>query len=188
MNKKDILQIISAVAIGFLISGVILIINRSQPKTVMTLHPPPTPKPIMVYISGNVLQPDLYALPKGSRLNDLIQAAGGLIDAAEDPSLNLAAILYDGQHVIITAPGSASQSVGISPADVNDHKVNINEADSLALMDLPGIGSTKAEAIVQYRQTKGPFEEIEDILNVPGIGDYTFQQIKDLITINQIYN
>jgi competence protein ComEA len=189
MNKKDILHTISAVAIGLIMAGLILIINRSQPKTVLTINPPPTPKPIHVYISGEVNQPDLYALPKGSRLNDLIQAAGGLKNAAHDPALNLAAILYDGQHVIIVAPDAKSLDAPIPVFPVSEQlKLNINEADREALCDLPGIGNTKAEAIIQYRQTNGPFEEIEDILNVPGIGEYTFEQIKDLICLNQIYN
>ena len=78
MSKKDVLQIVTSIAIGFLLSGLILIINRSQPKTVMVLNPPPTAPPIMVFISGEVENPDVYALPKGSRLIDLINAAGGL--------------------------------------------------------------------------------------------------------------
>ncbi len=188
MKKKDILQTITAVAFGFILSGLILIINRSQPKTILTLNPAPTPKPIMVFISGEVQHPDLYTLPKGSRLNDLINAAGGLKSADPDPSLNLAAILYDGQHVMIKAAGTDNQLVNSTSVIAETQPVNINEAASDQLITLPGIGPTKADAIVQYRLSNGPFEKIEDILNVPGIGESTFQQIKDLITINQIYN
>jgi competence protein ComEA len=67
-------------------------------------------------------------------------------------------------------------------------KVNINDADSNLLVTLPGIGPSKAEDIIKYREEFGFFDEIEDILNVPGIGEYTFNQIKDLITTNQIQN
>ncbi len=186
MNKKDIFQTIIAVAIGFLISGLILLINRAQPKTVMELNPPPTPRPIMVFISGEVQSPNVYALPKGSRLNDLIKAAGGFTDLTKTPTINLAAILYDGQHVVIKSPDLISDGIGSTPAELINQKVNINEASAEELTDLPGIGATKADAIVQYRLTKGPFEEIKDILNVPGIGDYTFELIKDLITTNQL--
>ncbi len=153
----------------------------------MILNPPPTPKPIMVFISGEVQNPDVYTLPKGSRLIDLINAAGGLKDITEPHALNLAAILYDGQHVVIQSPDSISQINETNQTEINDSKINVNEATSEELTELPGIGSTKADAIVHYRQTNGPFEEIEDILNVPGIGEYTFELIKELITINQIY-
>ncbi|MAT44517.1 MAG: hypothetical protein CL609_19455 [Anaerolineaceae bacterium] len=187
MSKKDILQIITSVAIGFLLSGLILIINRSQPKTIMVLNPPPTAPPIMVFISGEVENPDVYALPKGSRLIDLINAAGGLKNLHESPNMNLAAILYDGQHVIIQPQNTHLTVNETNLASESEIKININEATTEELTELPGIGSTKADAIVQYRLTNGPFDEIEDILNVPGIGEYTFELIKDLITINQIY-
>jgi competence protein ComEA len=104
-----------------------------------------------------------------------ILAAGGFVSGAEPESINLAALLEDGQQ--ITVPGI------IDTSHINAGRVNINIASALELDALPGIGPTTAQAIVDYRLLHGPFEFIQDIQKVPGIGPATFERIKDFITV-----
>ncbi len=168
---------------GFLIGGLIFLISAPPKGNSISLSPPPTQVPIKVYITGGIKNPGTYELEKESRLSELIEKAGGLTDPNTE-GYNLASKLYDGQHINI-------QELSEIPSKTNNLdsvKVNINDADINLLTSLPGIGPTKAEDIIQYREEFGFFEEIEDILNVPGIGEFTFNQIKDLITTNQINN
>ncbi len=146
----------------------------------------PTPKPLRVYISGAVQTPDVYTLPTDSIVKDALLAAGGPTDDADLDRINLAAAVHDGQHVYVPHKGetdlpqdicSNAPTNGATPA-----KININTADVTTLDTLPGIGPTIAQRIITYRQTNGPFARIEDIMQVPGIGESTFARIRDLIT------
>ncbi len=182
MDAKKYFGIAYGILIGLIMAALILLINKPRSSDSITLVPPPEPIPIKVNITGAVIKPGVYELKKGSRLNDLLELAGGV--TIDDLTFyNLAAELYDGQHVHIE-----SQPLIENKSPLIDRKVNINEADIQILMSLPGIGETKAAEIIKYRDENGFFEEIEDILNVPGIGDYTFRLIKDLIATNQIFD
>ncbi|OJX41441.1 MAG: hypothetical protein BGO78_01545 [Chloroflexi bacterium 44-23] len=181
MEIKRLFEIAFGILIGLIIAALILLINRPTNGDSIILLPPPSPKPIIVNISGAVTNPGVYELEKGSRLNDLLQLAGGA-NVGDLSNYNLAAELYDGQHIHIE--NSSESDLKSSTIDI---KVNINEADKETLMSLPGIGETKALEIIKYRDENGFYEEIKDILNVPGIGEYTFELIKDLIVTNQIY-
>ena len=147
---------------------------------------------IFVDIGGAVKNPMLAELPEGSRVDDAIQAAGGLRQEADMTNVNRAEFLVDGQKVFIPsyaldADGNiiegdttaASSGIG---ADVSG-KVNINTADSSQLQTLSGVGPATAQKIIDYRQSNGSFSNIEDIKNVSGIGDKTFEKLKDHITI-----
>lgn len=174
------------VMLGFLLAGVIVFISQMPHGTAITLQPPPSPAPIRVQISGQITQPGIYALPKGSRIGDIIQAAGGLLPDASIRSINQAAILEDGVQVIIPSsakPGEPTQSSN-NDQKGNNKLVNINDASQEELDALPNIGPVSAQKIIEYRTTKGMFTKIEDILNVPGIGQVTFEKIKELITIS----
>jgi competence protein ComEA len=142
-----------------------------------------TPRPLRVYVSGAVHQPDVYALPPDSIIKDAIMAAGGSADDADLDRINLALPVADGQHVYVPRVGEDNPPVQ-PPAgrSSSPSKVNINTADSVALDALPGIGPTLAQRIVDYRQAHGTFVGIEDILEVSGIGPGTFEKIRDLIT------
>ncbi len=166
---------------GFLIAGlVILLLDRDDSQPIKII-PAPTPQPMKVYLTGDVQNPGVYKLPKNSRLEDLFVAAKVEIFPME--KFNLSAKLYDGQHIHIdNTISTKNQNVII----IDSAKININEASVDQLMELPGIGETKANEIVQYRVTNGYFDRIEDILNVPGIGESTFNQFKDLIETNSI--
>ena len=172
---KAILNITYGIVIGLLAAGVIWY-SVSRPRGVpITLLPTATPGQVTVYLSGAVATPGVYTLPEGSRLNSAIQSAGGLLPGAEASSINLAALLTDGQHVDV--PGIVDTS------HLNLGRVNINTATAAELDTLPGIGPTTAQSIVDYRLQHGSFQAIEEIQNVPGIGPATYAQIQDYIDI-----
>lgn len=141
----------------------------------MALLPTSTPGQLTVYVSGAVASPGVYILADGSRVQDAIQAAGGLVSGAEAERINLASLVTDGQHIDV--PGIVNSS------HVNAGRVDINTASVSELEALPGIGPTMAQAIVDYRIQNGLFLSIEDILNVPGLGQATFDRIKDYLTL-----
>jgi len=123
---------------------------------------------IYVDIGGAVKNPQVVELPEGSRVEDAIEAAGGLTDKADLTDINRAAFLEDGDR------GTVPQG---------DGRVNINTADSEQLQELSGVGPATAEKIIEYREENGRFSKIEDIKNVSGIGDKTFEEFKDDIKI-----
>ena len=179
---------------GLLGAGIILLVSQPPGGSAITLLPPPSPVPLVVYVSGAVARPDIYTMPVGSRLRDAIQAAGGLSSQADPQSLNLAAFLEDGMKIqvvqIVKTPIAAGAMTGTSNSSatglsqgVASSLVNINTASQQELDTLAGIGPALAQRIIAYRTAKGPFTKIEDIQNVSGIGAVTFEKIKDMITI-----
>ena len=176
------------VLIGLVLGGLLWIVVRSPRGQTVTLMPPPTAAPLVVDVAGAVPRPGVYELPQGSRVKDAVEAAGGFLAEADKSSLNLAEPLQDGQKLEIPymaglepapqsvfSPGSGGGGPG--PQEL----ININTADVELLDTLPGIGPALAQAIVDYRETFGPFFYIEDIMLVDGIGEATFEEIKDLI-------
>ncbi|MCR5678442.1 MAG: helix-hairpin-helix domain-containing protein [Agathobacter sp.] len=137
---------------------------------------------IFVYICGAVQKPGVYEMPENARVCDLIRCAGGFCENAKEDYYNQAELLFDGEKVYIPAEDEFIQNE--SEVSTDSGKVNINLADSTELMTIPGIGATKAAAIVAYREANGKFQHIEDIVNVSGIGDSTYQNMKDYITIS----
>lgn len=144
---------------------------------------------ICVQISGAVADPGVYRFPEDSRVYELIEAAGGLLPEAYDVSLNQAERLSDGQKIHVYTKEEAAE--GLVPSEGADHasltsegKVNINTASAEELTSLNGIGQTRAESIVAYRQEHGAFAAVEDLKAVSGIGDATYQKIADAITVN----
>lgn len=146
---------------------------------------------IFVDIGGEVKNPMLAELPEGSRVEDAIEAAGGLTDNADMTSINRAAFAEDGAKIYIpavTEPGEISASGGAAAAasagvSTSTGKININTADSETLQELNGVGPSTAQKIIDYRTSRGSFGSIEDIKNVSGIGDKTYEKLKDFITI-----
>ena len=141
---------------------------------------------IYVQISGAVADPGVYTFPADSRVYELIEAAGGLLPEAYDVSLNQAERLSDGQKIHVYTREEAAE--GLTPTEesssTSDGKVNINTASAEELTSLKGIGQTRAESIVAYRQEHGAFAAVEDLKEVSGIGDATYQKIADAITVN----
>ena len=185
---------------GLLGAGLLFLVSRPPRGEAISLLPPPTPLPVMVHVAGAVQQEGVYALSPDSRVQDAIQAAGGLMQDADLRGLNLAAFLEDGQRVFIpaiatamptAAPGSALGSGGqptVLPGRVDTVQllININTATQTELESLPEIGPVTAQAIITYRTEHGPFRTIEAIDDVPGIGPATFEAIKDLITVGDV--
>lgn len=136
-------------------------------------------KDIYVDIDGAVINPGVYKLVEGSRVIDAINLAGGLRDNAITQNLNKARVLLDGEKIYIYQDGEME----IIESDDNGGLININTATVDSLMSLPGIGEVYAKRIIEYRNNK-KFSSIEEIKNIEGIGDKTFEKLKELITIN----
>lgn len=150
----------------------------------------PTPAPLHVYVSGAVAQPQVVIVPAGSLVADALAAAGGPSAAADLERVNLAAPLADYQHVHIPArpdaPTATRPPVATAPATTDtatSTRLNINIATLEELLTLPGIGETRARAILAYRQEHGPFARIEDLQNVSGIGPSTVERLAPYITV-----
>jgi len=143
---------------------------------------------IAVYVCGEVNVPGVYELPDGSRLYQAVEAAGGMKDTAAGTYLNQAEILIDGQSIYVPSAEEAAEwqnGAGGMPGTGNadSAKVNINTAAADELMTLSGIGEAKARSIIEYRETNGRFQQIEDIKNIPGIKEGVFEKIRDQITV-----
>jgi competence protein ComEA len=182
------------ILLGLIFSAAILLISSPPKGNAIHLNPVPTQSPIKVYIVGAVKNPGVYSLPRLSRVSDAVQAAGGLDPSADMNSINLAAQVSDGEKIIIASnqnnPASPNAIIP-SPEPVNqepskENPLNINNATSEQLDLLPGIGPTRAKDIIAYRDSNGPFTSTEDIQDVPGIGQTTFERIKDLITVGDL--
>ncbi|MGN1267697.1 MAG: helix-hairpin-helix domain-containing protein [Dorea sp.] len=146
---------------------------------------------IYVHVCGCVKNPGLYRLFPGIRAGEAIEEAGGFTKKADTTAVNLAESLSDGCQLYVPAKaeknpkqaegGEAYPSSQSGDSEVG--KVNLNTASSEELTTLSGIGSSRAEAILAYREEHGSFSSIEDIKNVSGIGDGIFEKIKDSITV-----
>lgn len=187
----------AGILLGLFVALLVWVVARNPSGQAVTLRPPPTETPIIVHITGAVPRPGVYALAKGARVQDAISAAGGFLAEAEKTGINLARALEDGEQldipylegaspVIEFVPGQGQPGQGSSPViqpPSSSELININTASQTELETLPGIGPTTALKIIEYRDANGPFLNIEDIINVSGIGPVTFDRIKDMITI-----
>lgn len=169
----------------------LLFLAVSQPRgEAVQLSPAPTAAPMIVHITGAVVDPGVYSQPPGSRVMDAIQAAGGLTPDADSTLINLAMLVEDGMQVWVPRQ-IVDDLVGKNPGKaeidpVTRHPgglININTATQTELETLSGIGPVTAKAIIQYRQENGPFSEIEAIQAVSGIGPVTFEKIREFITV-----
>lgn len=198
---KQYHQIIFGILIGLLAAGLLSLVNRPNHGEPITLSPPPTqtatpaPRPtstetpVYAQIKGEVNNPGIYQLSENSRLGDLISAAGGLTNDANESFINYALRIRDGDYIFIPAEGQeipdiarnssvnvfSEQKVGIN------YPIDINHASQQDLESLPGIGTTKAEDIIEYREMIGSFLTIEGLLEVSGIGPATLDALRDYI-------
>ena len=164
-------------------------------------------KTLVVHICGAVSAPGVYELPAGSRIIDAVEAGGGFLTEADEACCNLAEEIVDGCQIYIMtktescADGQTEKKAGIQTSPDSDMQttdrnvrsnsapalenglVNLNTADVAALMTLPGIGESRANAIISYREQHGAFAKIEDIMKISGIKQAAFSKIKDKITV-----
>lgn len=146
---------------------------------------------VCVYICGCIKQPGVYFLEMGSRVCDVLEAAGGFTKEAATDYWNQARILSDGEMIYVPTKEEAktqalpemSQLNGMSEKNTEE-KVNINTASKEELMKIPSVGETRAESILAYREEHGLFSDISDIKQVSGIKDGVFDKIKDYIVVN----
>jgi len=133
---------------------------------------------IYVYVCGAVQTEGVYQLPDGSRVYEAISAAGGFRADAATTQVNQAEILEDEMTVYVP-----TISEGTELFQQKESKININKASKEELMTLPGVGESRAESIIRYREENGKFQSIEDIKQISGIKDALYESIKDLIKI-----
>lgn len=187
-----------------LVGGSAFLWRRPEPAPIV-LHPPPTPAPtatplptatpapIIVFVSGAVVRPGIYGLDAEARVADAIAAAGGLMSEANAAIINQAERIWDGvqvhvpslvatAHVAPEPPSgvSGAEAMGATPAQQSSGGlINLNTATATALESLPGIGPSKAAAIVANR----PYATVDDLERVPGIGARTIDQFRTLVTV-----
>ena len=190
------------------VSGVLALLFRPETSPGIEVSlPTPTPPPqLKVYVSGAVAQPGVYSFQEEDRLQEAVQYAGGLLPDADASAVNMAALLEDEQHYHLplieetksdetsTKAASESSHSTTTAKDTSptpnvatpspDNPVDINAASQKRLQLLPGIGEVRAEAIIQFRETYGPFGETSEVTSVPGIGPATFENIRHLITVD----
>lgn len=145
--------------------------------------------PFCVYVCGQVKYPGVYELPQGSRICDAIEAAGGFTDSASMDYWNQAETITDGEMIYVPTVDEALERSTLSnepseTSEVDDGKININTASKELLTSISGIGNSRAESIIKYRDQNGFFDTIDEIKNVSGIGDSIFESIKDYISVN----
>ncbi len=155
----------------------------------MLLTSPPRGEPIAlaepaalrVHVAGEVLHPGVYELPFGSIVKAAIDAAGGFSAEASQDRVNLAAALEDGQQVYVPKISEESPS-SPNPRSVSE-QVLINTASAPELERLPGIGPVLAQRIVEYREQNGPYQRLEDLLEVEGIGPSKLEGLQDYVQV-----
>ena len=150
---------------------------------------------LYIYVCGAVYEPGVYMLPEGSRVCDLFEAAGGLTEDAAKDYWNQAKLLTDGEMFYVPTKEEAEEreisglenSFGQSDlANANDTsgKVNLNTATLEQLMEIPGIGESKAKAILAYREEHGGFSSVEEVMQIEGIKEGVFSKMKEYIVVN----
>lgn len=141
---------------------------------------------ITVHITGAINNPGVVVLEEGARIVDALEAAGGETEEADVNRLNLAYVLEDGEKLYIPSKNEEEQEYitqGKDNMSEGQSKININSAQIEELITLPGVGEATANKIIEYRKENGKFQKIEDLKNVPGIGDSKFENIKMLIKV-----
>jgi competence protein ComEA len=151
------------------------------------------PQNIMVDVKGQIQHPGIYQSTTDERVMDVINRAGGFTVKADENQVNLAEHVHDEMVIYIPAKGEGvpQQTVGEGSSSIitqstteSQGKVDLNKADINQLQTLPGIGPAKAAAIIEYREKSGKFNTPEDLKNISGIGDKTFDKLKDLIVVH----
>ncbi len=195
-DNKDLLLKAAAVILVMVLSFAVFVLNESEDGTAQIQEKDELEisdsKSIFIDVGGEVKKPTVVELSDGSRVADAIEAAGGITDKADLTDINRAAFVSDGEKIFI--PSIIEEETALigeygdnntrqQGAVYSDGKVNINTADSDQLQELNGVGPATAEKIIAYRNENGRFKSTEDIKNVSGIGDKTYEKFKDKIKV-----
>ena len=177
--------------------------SQASGNSVPGVMPTDTDGIVYVDVGGAVKHPMLAELPAGSRVDDAIEAAGGLKKEADLSTVNRAQLLTDGEKIYIPAKGEDASEAGINAggngsggeetppegnapaaAGISGGRININTADVTLLQQLTGVGPVTAQKIVDYRTQNGQFSSVEELMNISGIGEKTFEKMKDSVTVS----
>lgn len=146
---------------------------------------------ILIDVKGAVASPGVYEAYSGARVQDVVNQAGGLLDTADQKNINFAMRVVDEMVLYIPMIGEENQvttevqsSFPTGGAASGKTLVNLNTASDTDLETLPGVGPSKAAAIMEYRETNGRFRSIEELMEISGIGEKTFEKLKEYITVN----
>lgn len=156
-----------------------VVINR---ETTTAVTPSPAGRST-VHVSGAVAAPGLVELADGARIAEALAAAGGALPTADLTAINLAAPVVDGTLIVVPRRGEVRVPAALSAVQAGDGRVRVNVASVDEITSLPGIGPVLAERIADYRDENGPFAVVEDLLDVPGIGEGKLATIRDFVTI-----
>lgn len=149
-------------------------------------------KPIIVDIKGAVKNPKEYELEEGARIRDLIEAAGGLTEEADEERIKFSQVLKDEDYIKVYRIGEEAEEGTMtftetsgenSSSENSSGKININKATMTELQSLPGIGEVKAQSIIDYRESTGSFKSVDDLTNITGIGSKTVDKLRDMVDI-----
>ncbi len=179
VNKRLVLLVALGVSA---VVAILVSLNSAKPVPVANLissEPMPVVLPdCYVHIVGEVQKPGIYDLPSDSRVFEVIFAAGGFTDKADQGSINLARAIGDGEQIVVLAKGQ------VTPVTAQGkNAISLNSATQSQLEELPGVGPTLAARIIDWRLANGGFKKIEDLRNVSGIGNKLFLQIKPKATL-----
>jgi competence protein ComEA len=145
-------------------------------------------KIVVIDVKGAVVKPGVYEMPADARVRDVIARAGGLTEEADAARVNLAAKVRDEMMIYVPAKGEAApapEAVEAAPEAGTESglQVAVNTATAEELMQVPGIGPAKAKAIIAYREEHGPFQRVEDLLRINGIGEKTLEKLKPYLLV-----
>jgi competence protein ComEA len=188
--------IVSGSLIGVLVFAIALLWRGGKGETiVLQVQPVDDPNIVRVYVGGEVVTPGLYSLPRGSRVAEAIQAAGGASAVGDTAGFGMAAIIEDADQIIVptrravATPASilpvsgASGIAATQPPAIVTTIVNINTATPTELDSLPGIGPAIAARVIEHRELNGPFRTIDDLEVVSGISERMVNEMRHLITV-----
>jgi competence protein ComEA len=163
--------------------------DRMDPSGLTGSMASPTPATIVVDVAGWVRRPGVYEFRQGDRVIDAVRMAGGAKPGADLTSINLAALLTDGQQIVVFKRGKTGAGTGVaggsgpSGSGGAETLVNLNTATLDQLESLPGIGPALGQRILDYRQVHGPFRSVDDLLNVSGIGEKRLADLRPRVTV-----
>ncbi len=178
-----VMAALGAVLVGAAVVGLWFGVRRGAPPPVPAMAPAPastaaTPPTATVHVTGAVVEPGLVVVPEGSRVADVIAAAGGSTGSADLGAINLAQTVADGDRVHIPNVGERIEQPTAEPGGVD-----LNRASAVELETLDGVGPVLARRIVEWRDAHGPFATVEDLLDVPGIGEAKLAGMRDGIAV-----
>jgi competence protein ComEA len=138
---------------------------------------------VIVHVAGAVERPGVYRLRRGERVDDAVRRAGGPARRADLSAVNLAAVVEDGRQVLVPTRAPAGNAAGATAPGAAPAKVNLNTATPEQLDTLAGVGPATAAKILAFREQHGGFGSVEELGDVPGIGEVRLEALRDLVTV-----